>query len=128
MLTEPSEKKLKLGKDILNEFADGKWHRIETIAARVDRPVEEVLKHIQKRNWAGGSSRAKAEIKKVGRGHQVQIFRRDKTVSTAELTEKLRPIIDGLMVEGRKGQIRVSTGQILSLGSQLRQLLDEWTQ
>jgi hypothetical protein len=47
-------------------------------------------------------------------------------VNKDELIEKLRPIVDGLMVEGKKSQVRVSTPQILSLGGQLKRLLEEW--
>jgi hypothetical protein len=51
----------------------------------------------------------------------------DKTVSAKELAEKLNPIIDALMIEGKKNIATISLSAILRQAGLLKNLLEEWT-
>jgi hypothetical protein len=113
---------------VIAAFGDGKWHKIETIAERAALPVDRVLTFIQKRNWAGGSRTATAEIKRVARTHHIRIYRKDKAIASRELVERLGPLIDGLKAEGKKNMATISIAKIALIAGQLQSLVDEWSQ
>ena len=55
-----------LGKPILAQFGDGKWHRLETIAAATGAPANHVQSILDRmRKW--GTYKSKCDRKKVGR-------------------------------------------------------------
>jgi hypothetical protein len=68
---------------------------------------------------------AKAERKRVGKEYHYRIFKHDKTVSLAELTEKLTPIVKELQIEGKKNMATMVPAKVAVLAEKIRRLLDE---
>lgn len=127
--TEPvtSARRPPIGPSIKEHFADGKWHRLETVANKLETDedhVRDTLDGISKNQTYG----CKAEKKKVGTHIEYRIFKLDKTISSNELVEKLTPIIEGLEDQGRKNIVTMSPPQVKILAHRLRKLLDEWTE
>jgi transcriptional regulator with XRE-family HTH domain len=118
----------KIGKAIVAKFGDGKWHSVEAIAHRSDVPVEvaaatveNIIRH--------KTFNATAARKRVGKATHYQIFRQKKTVTSTELTEKLTPIIKGLMTEGKKVNLAFYSPQVVTrFAFELQKLLDAWSQ
>jgi hypothetical protein len=116
---------LKLGPPIREQFADGKWHAFETIAASIEGP-QEIVRASLNQMYKTGSYGVKAERKLVGTEMHYRIFPQDKTVSVKELKEKLAPIIKELMLQGRANMATVSPPTVLYNAGKLQKLLDEW--
>jgi hypothetical protein len=109
------------------KFADGKWHSFETIAkatGAIGAPAESVGNVLHNICTRGGYD-ATGEKKRVGKEMHYRIFKQDKTVGLDELTEKLKPIIEGLKVEGRKNAATVVISNVAMLAVKLERLLDE---
>lgn len=117
----------KIGKAIVDKFGDGKWHSIETIAHQSDvsvevatATIENIIRH--------KTFNATAVRKRVGKTPHYQIFRQKKTVTSTELTEKLTPIIKGLMTEGKKVNLAFFSPQVVTrFAFELQKLLDDWS-
>jgi hypothetical protein len=116
-----------IGKVLKEQFADGKWHRLSKIVQQIDRDEDHVRRALNRmlKNRTHG---CKAEKKKVGQHVEYRIFSLDKTISSAELIEKLTPILKGLEAEGAKNMATMSPGTVAYLAGQLRRLLEEWTE
>jgi len=71
---------------------------------------------------------AKAEWKRVGKERHYRIFKQDKTVSVEELITKLRPIVEGLKVEGKKNMATMVPAEVAMLAARLEHLLNEWAE
>ena len=111
----------------LEQFADGKWHRLSNIAHKIDHDEDRVRRTLDgmlKKQTHG----CKAEKKRVGQHFEYRIFRLDKTISSSELIEKLTPILKGLKAEGAKNMATMSPGTVAYLAGQLARLLEEWTE
>lgn len=117
-----------IGHGIISEFADGKWHSLQTIIEAIapDDPqqVEATVERMRKVNSYG----AKCEKKQVGTEFHYRIFHSEKQISALELIEKLRPIIQKLKIEGKKNMATMSPPSVAILAGQLEKLLEEWTQ
>jgi transcriptional regulator with XRE-family HTH domain len=119
----------KIGKELVAAFGDGKWHSPDKMAARLDVEVDLVEATLTTmRDRSGGTYGANAERKKVGKGFHYRIFKKNKPISSSELVEKLTPIIEKLLVEGKKNAVTASPASVLILAGNLQQLLDEWTE
>lgn len=116
-----------VGRELKEQFADGKWHRLSNIAKTMDRDEDRVRRTLDSmlKNQTFG---LKAEKKKVGQYLEYRIFRLDKTVGSTELIEKLTPILKGLEAEGAKNMATMSPGTVAYLAGQLRRLLEEWAE
>jgi hypothetical protein len=90
-----------VGKAIMDRFADGKWHDLETIEKHVDASAEDVravLATMQQR----GSYGAHCERKKKGTSFTYQIIRKGSKVIDADvLRTELEPILDKLREQGQ---------------------------
>jgi hypothetical protein len=117
----------KICEAIVKGFGDGKWHGLATIAKRVDA-TEEHVKDTLFTMGRRGAAGATCERKQVGTSWSYRIFRKEKPVSSVELAEKLGPIIEGLIVEGKKTVATVSPGTVAKLAALLKRHLEEWTQ
>lgn len=120
------KRNLGASKAIRDRFADGKWHSIERIAAALPEIPVETITMLLSRNGHGVTG-VKREIRQRGSDKQVRLFPTEKTVSTLELTEKLRPLIDDLRAEGRKNMATIAISRIAMIAAELQQLLAEWT-
>lgn len=115
----------KIGNQIRELFADGKWHVAKTMANAIGTDEDHVVTTLD----AIGKNQTyncRLERKKVGTHYEYRIFKLDKSVGLQELTEKLAPIIDALKVEGQKNMSTMSPGTVAVLAHRLKKLLDEW--
>ena len=116
-----------VGKQIVANCRAGSWKSAGKIAATVglnERDISHVMATLCER----GAHGARAEKKRVGKEIHYRIFKQDKTVSVDELTEKLTPIIDGLMAEGKKNMATMVPATVAMLAAKLKRLLDEWAE
>ncbi len=113
------------GPAIKKDFGDGKWHALDTITGAIDAPKGEVERTLQLMHEKGTYS-TKTECKRVGGSFHYRIFPQDKTVSVKELKEKLVPIIEELMIQGRANAATVSISTVRHSAARLQKLLDEW--
>jgi hypothetical protein len=120
--------KPKIGEAIVEKFADGKWHKEQTIANALGTSVAHITATMITMLSAKGSYGCKAEKKQVGTHFEYRLFKTDKTISSAELLEKLTPILEGLEEQGRRRNATMSVGAVAHLAFQLRNLLQEWTE
>jgi hypothetical protein len=118
----PSIRKL-----IKDQFANGKWHSLDTIAEGVGADKNHVLETIKGMSKTGNFC-CKAERKRVGQHAEFRIFRKDKIVSLDELTTKLRPIVEGLKAEGKKNMATMVPAEVAMLAARLERLLNEWAE
>jgi len=132
-LSKPPTNKPKVAKVILEDFADGKWHRLTTIVAGVqakepqatEGDVKAVLFSMCKtgarhtaaeRRRGGGNSWSYRIVRGVGRKVDVDV-----------LVHELGPIVQALKVEGRKHIAEASPAAIASLAKQLEVILERLT-
>lgn len=111
---------------IIKKCGDGKWRSPAQIASKVGLDAENVgrIPHLIQHH----KHRADVESKKVGTETHYRIFKKDKTISSDELVEKLAPIVEGLELEGRKNMATASPAQVAILANQLKKLLKLWTE
>src|SRR5262245_17584012 len=117
----------KVGRDLVAKLRAGKWYSAKTLAEDAgitERDVHSVLHTMCWRPQHG----AKAERKKVGDQIHYRIFKQDKKVSVEELTTKLRPIVEGLKLEGKKNMATMVPAEVTMLASRLERLLNEWAE
>jgi predicted ArsR family transcriptional regulator len=121
------QQRFSIGKELKEQFADGKWHRLSNIAHKLDHDEDRARRTLDGmlKNQTYG---CKVEKKKVGQHVEYRIFSLDKTISSTELIEKLTPILKGLEAEGAKNMATMSPGTVAYLAGQLRRLLEEWTE
>jgi predicted type IV restriction endonuclease len=112
---------------VIHTCKGARWRCAREIAALSGLSEENIARVIH--NIQGSHQhRAKVESKKVGKDRQYRIFEKDKQVSLAELTTKLRPIIEGLKAEGKKSAARTSPATVARLAVLIERLLDEWAE
>jgi transcriptional regulator with XRE-family HTH domain len=117
----------KIGEGIKQYFADGKWHSLNRIAKKLDADiahVDETVRRIRRNQ----TYKCKAEMKDVGTEPHCRIFKLDRTISSAEIAERLTPILEGLETEGRKNSVTMSVATVARLAGLLRHLLNEWSE
>lgn len=117
----------KIGQAIKARYADGKWHKLDVIAGKIEGDadhIRETLDGMCKNQTYG----VKAEKKKVGTHFEYRLFRMEKTIGSHELIEKLAPIVSDLENEGRKTQVTMSVITVAVLAAKLRKLLVEWAE
>ena len=112
---------------VIRKCTDAKWRSAREVADRAHVAEDDVARvmHVIRTTH---KHRAKVETKRVGTETHYRIFKQDKTVSVDELTEKLTPIIDGLMAEGRKNMATMVPATVAMLAAKLKRLLDEWAE
>ncbi len=126
---EPRRKKLpgNTSVRVIQKCKDAKWRSAKEVADRAGiakADVARVIHNIQ----TSHQHRAKVETKKVGKETHYRIFEKDKTVSVEELTEKLRPIVEGLKAEGKKNMATMVPAEVAMLAARLERLLNEWAE
>jgi len=120
-------KRPSVGAPIKQHFADGKWHRIETIARKIGAEPDHVRATLKTMAWQKTFG-CNAERKPSATHEEWRIFKVEKKVSTMELTEKLTPLIEGLKAEGKKHMASISPDNVADLARKLEVLLAEWTE
>jgi hypothetical protein len=116
-----------LGKPILAQFGDGKWHRLATIVAATGAPEDHVQSILDRmRRW--GTYKSKCDRKKVGNEYHFRLSPRDKQISVHELIEKLTPILKELEVQGRANAATMSPPTVRIMTAKIQKLLKEWAE
>lgn len=113
------------GPKIKEKFGDGKWHSEEAIVEGLNVPRTEIIRSMDLM-CSKGSYGAKGEKKRVGTSFHYRIFPQEKTISLAELIEKISPIIKELKAEENKHVARVVPIVCARCAALLQRLLDEW--
>lgn len=112
---------------LVQQFGDGKWHRPGTMATHIDTTEDHVTRILNELSWPSNSRTAfKVERKKVGKHHEYRIFKKERTISTDELTEKLTPIIEELQEMSERAPGTMSNPTVARIAAQIRNLLKEW--
>jgi hypothetical protein len=123
-----------LARRIIDAFADSKWHDEQVIVDHFpdDDPaaVRQRLLSMQSVGMGSGrgTTKTRAERDKRGRGFRVRLFKPDRLISSAEISAKLRPLIEGLKEEGKKRMVTISIGAVARLAALLERQIDEWAQ
>jgi transcriptional regulator with XRE-family HTH domain len=125
VLINPRRKKI--GKELVQQFADGRWYKEKTIAGALNAECSLVFETLDKISKEGTYG-ATAERKRVGQHYEWRIFKTDRTISLHEMIEKLAPILKGLEAEGKKNMATMSPGTVAHLTWQIQQLLKEWAE
>ena len=116
-----------LGKPILAQFGDGKWYRLETIAAATGAPANHVQSILDRmRRW--GTYQSRCDRKMVGKEYHFRLSQRDKQISVHELIEKLTPILKELEVQGRANAATMSPPTVRVMTAKIQKLLKEWAE
>lgn len=116
-----------LGVPILAQFGDGKWYRLETIAAATGAPEDHVHSILDRmRRW--GTYHSRCDRKVVGKEYHFRLSPRDKQISVHELIEKLTPILKELEVQGRANAATMSPPTVRIMTAKIQKLLKEWAE
>jgi hypothetical protein len=116
-----------VGRSIVAKCRAGRWHTASHMAEQAgvaSDDVHRVMGMMCKYPTHG----AQAEKKKVGSEYHYRIFKQNKTVSVEELTTKLRPIVEGLKIEGKKNMATMVPAEVAMLAARLERLLNEWAE
>jgi len=111
---------------ILDQFADGKWHYLETIVKGVGKPEEAVktrLRFMRERGTKG----VFCESRKAGRSTQYRIVKgraNPKRIIVDALKQELGPLLDELRCEGKKHVAERSNARIMQLVYDIEKLID----
>jgi hypothetical protein len=109
------------------QFGNGKWHSLDTIAEGLRADKKYVLDTISGMSKTGNFC-CKVERKRVGTNTEFRFFSKEKTISSNELTTKLRPIVEGLKAEGKKNMATMVPAEVAMLAARLERLLNEWAE
>jgi hypothetical protein len=112
---------------VIQKCNGNKWRNATEIANRTGLPVCDVARVIHTIQTSH-QHRATVETKRAGKQLHYRIFKKDKTVSTHELTTKLRPIVEGLKAEGKKNMATMVPAEVAMLAARLERLLNEWAE
>lgn len=112
-------------------FSDGKWHAVEVMADRLGesaKDIHDAIAGAKKFNLKhkGEGYPFEIESKPVGTSVKYRMFKLDRQISLHKVEEELAPIIEGLMIEGKKSPVATSPGTVASLAIQIRKLLEKW--
>lgn len=114
-----------LGKRIVEHFADGKWHKQESFAPKLDAPDDDVAAVLENMR-ATGAYRCHCERKKVGASWSYRIFHHDgRLIALDALLQDLGPILERLKIEGRKTLASISPAAVAILAHELEQLIEK---
>jgi hypothetical protein len=122
-----AERRPLIGEQIVEKFADGKWHTTTEMAEALDLDEEHVKDTLAQMIRLRGTYGCKAERKSPG-SKSFRIFKKNREIPATELLEKLTPILNGLRAEGKRSHAAASPATVALLAGQLQKLLDEWTQ
>lgn len=114
-----------INRALIEAFADGKWHSLEAMAKHLDTSIEHVKETLYNMNKLGRSG-GYNKCKQIGKSFSYQIFRKERMISSQELTTKLGPIIDDLKAEGKKNMATMSPTAVAQIARTLEKILDTW--
>jgi len=118
----------KIGQAIVDGFADGAWHALETIAKGLGTDEEHVAATLKTMAALRTYGVEKVEARPYRASQQYRIFRAGRSVAADEIRTKLDPLVKGLEAEGKKNMATMSPGTVAHLAALIRQLVKEWTE
>lgn len=128
MLAAGLGRRLGVGPKIMEHFADGQWHWLETIVETTGANEDETKRTLNGMLEKGTyNSKCETRLKGKEQKPQYRIFSKEKSVSSTELAEKLGPLIKDLKIEGKKNMATMVPAVIAMIAEQLQRLLDDWT-
>lgn len=120
-----AQRRPQIGKAIAEHFADGKWHALPEISAKVEAPEEHVAATL-KGMRSNGYYQCKCEQREIGTVTKYRIFHEAKKVGTDELRQKLGPMIKNLKDEGKKNMATMSPPSVLYWAGMIEKQIDAW--
>jgi hypothetical protein len=111
---------------IIKKFVDEKWHSIDHIVITIKEPKDKVL-DVLTRMMDAGAYDVKCYSKQVGPVFHYQMVHQKRLISSADIAQKLGPIVKGLLEQGDRHMATVSRPTVQYLAGLLKQLFDEWT-
>lgn len=108
------------------KFSDGKWHDAEAMANHLDTDEKELADALEMKVRLKEGYPYEVQEKPYGRSKRYRIFKTDRQLSRARILEELAPILDGLLVEGKKNGVTISVPAVARLGHQLKTLMGKW--
>jgi len=123
-------KKPKLANAILEQFADGHWHHVDTIvkaaqAADPDATADDVL-GVLKNMMHYGSYDTRCERRAAGKGAQYRIVRGGgKKIDYEVLMKELTPLLKELEDEGKSNRATWSPPVVLDIAHRLKRALEK---
>jgi hypothetical protein len=97
-----------IGKTVLENFATESGTRLTPSWKRWRRSERPSTSGQWLSKCAGARYNTRCERKYIGGKPHYRMFPQEKLVSIGELTDKLRPLIEGLKVEGKKNMATIS--------------------
>lgn len=115
-----------LARPIIDRFSDGKFHGVDTIAKHVDATEEDVRDVLNNMRWHK-SYGCMAQMRQAGKSHQYRIThgQESKAVRVSVLMKELRPLLDGLLAEGKKNSAHISGAEIQTLTGRIEKLIEQ---
>jgi hypothetical protein len=121
---KPKNRSKEVGKAVVSNFADGKWHDIETIAKQVGESIEDIKPALQ--NIVEHKTfQCTAEKRPFAKTFQYRIFPQERQESTVEMIEKIQPLLDVLKLEGRKNMATMSPPTVAFHAAKIQELLND---
>jgi hypothetical protein len=122
---------------ILQDFASGKYHKLDEIQAKIDHPAD-LVKHELDRMVRGEYRGWRAERKPTGNTMKYRFFPAEakvakratvemKLIASTEIDTELGPIVEILRMEGKKNSVTISPMTVSHQAVLLQRLLDKWT-
>jgi hypothetical protein len=113
----------KIGKQIHDQYADGKLHDPAVIAEELgatEDHVRDTIDGMAEHQYYG----CRAEKKTNGK---VRITKNERMISASEIATKLKPIIDSLLIASKRAAGTISNAAINVDAHRLAKLVEEWT-
>jgi transcriptional regulator with XRE-family HTH domain len=118
---------------ILEHFAGGKYAKLEEIQTKIDGPAD-LVKHELDRMVRGEYRGWRGDRKPTGDTMKYRFFPADKKtakavklIASTEIEIELGPIIEVLMMEGRKNSVTISPMTVDEQARKLKRLFENWT-
>lgn len=121
----PTLKKPKTGKAITDQYADGKWHSVETIASNTEETEDDVRAVLANMRYGGGSYGCVAERRMYGTVEQYKIIRSGRTIDLDRLLNEIAPILKELEAQGRTNLATMSPPTVAYLIHKLKKILED---
>lgn len=114
-----------LATQVIDEFADGKWHKEATIKSHIDAPAEDIDAVLHKMHTRG-SYHVHCDRRQSGKSHEYRIVKGGgKRVDVATLMQELRPLLDGLYAEGKKNAATFSGVAVATLAKRIENAIEQ---
>jgi hypothetical protein len=112
-----------LYKEIKKHFGDNAWHSIEKIAAKLNADRDHVFGTLRTMHWNQAYPGCRVEKRQAGTTTEWKITPTEGAIPITVIKQEIVPLVDALIVEGRKSMATMSPHTVASLAGKLRKLL-----